>query len=50
MIKPKTTVNSKNEFNVIIEKRDGIAVADMSLFRKQIKEQAEEEILRALRE
>ncbi len=41
MIKPRTTVNNKNEFNVEIEKREGF-VADMSLFPKPLVREAEQ--------
>lgn len=36
MIKPRTTVNNKNEFNVKIEKTAGVEIANMSLFQKVI--------------
>ena len=42
MIKPRTTVNNKNEFNVEIEKREGGFVADMSLFPKPLVKEAEQ--------
>jgi hypothetical protein len=41
VIKPRTTVNNKNEFNVEIEKREGF-VADMSLFPKPLVREAEQ--------
>lgn len=51
VIKPRTTVNSKNEFNVKIEKiEDFQGYADMSLFKKTVKELEEKEILSKLRE
>ena len=51
MIKPHTTVNSKNEFNTKIEKIEGMSgYADMSLFKKSVKEPEEKEILKKLRE
>ena len=52
MIKPRTTVNSKNEFNVKIEKLEEMADknADMAHFRKIVKELEEQEILSKLRE
>ena len=38
VIKPRTTVNNKNEFNVEIERRDhgGAFVADMTMFPKPL--------------
>jgi len=46
VIKPHTTVNSKNEFNTKIEKIEGMSgYADMSLFKKSVKEPEEKEIL-----
>lgn len=43
VIKPRTTVNNKNEFNVEIERRDqGTFVADMSMFPKPLLREAEE--------
>lgn len=51
VIKPRTTVNNKNEFNVQIEKIEGIDVADMSLFQKTImSEKADEDALKELQE
>ena len=43
VIKPRTTLNNKNEFNVEIERRfQGTFVADMSLFPKPLLREAEE--------
>ena len=50
VIKPRTTVNNKNEFNVAIEKTSAFDVADMKLFKKPVKEQADDEILTKLRQ
>ena len=51
VIKPRTLQNNKNEFNVIIEKSAaGVEVADMKLFRKPIREEAELEVLKELRD
>ena len=41
VIKPRTTVNNKNEFNVEIEKQEGVVV-DMSLFQKPLLKEAEQ--------
>lgn len=49
VIKPRTTVNNKNEFNVNIEKTSQYEVADMKVFKKPVKEMAEEETLGKLR-
>lgn len=43
VIRPRTTVTNKNEFNVNIVNSNDIKEADMSLFRKTLKEQAEAE-------
>jgi hypothetical protein len=40
VIKPRTTVNNKNEFNVEIEKKEGVVV-DMSFFPKPLLREAE---------
>ena len=46
VIKPRTTVNNKNEFNVAIVKKPSI-VADMSLFKKLLVEQGDERSLKS---
>ena len=50
VIKPRTTVNNKNEFNVAIEKTSAFDVADIKLFKKPIREQAEDESFIKLRQ
>ncbi len=40
VIKPRTTVNNKNEFNVVIPKKEGF-VADMTLFQKPLLKEAD---------
>jgi hypothetical protein len=36
VIKPRTTLNNRNEFNVVIGKTAGIDIANMSLFPKPV--------------
>lgn len=39
VIKPRTTIQCKNEFNIKIEKTENVkTTADMSLFKKTVKE------------
>lgn len=46
-IKPRTLPSSKNEFNVIINREAaGIKVADMNLFSKPVKVEADQEVLK----
>ena len=45
MIKPRTTLNNRNEFNVVISKTAGIDIANMSLFPKPVLHSAQETIL-----
>lgn len=43
VIKPRTLTNSKNEFNVVLQRAAADFQADLSLFPRVIKEQAESE-------
>lgn len=49
VIKPRTTVNNKNEFNVAITRMSEFEVADMKFFDRPVLVQAEEEFLKAMR-
>jgi hypothetical protein len=48
IIRPKTTLNNKNEFNVNIEKIAKIDVADMNYFPKTILKDWEETTMKEL--
>ena len=48
IIKPKTTLNNKNEFNVNIEKTAQIDVTDMHYFPKTILKEWEETTMKEL--
>jgi hypothetical protein len=41
VIKPRTTYNNRNEFNVMITKTAGVDIADMSLFPKPVVTEAQ---------
>ena len=45
VIKPRTTVNNKNEFNVVIQKTAEVDIADMSLFDKPLLQDAKETLI-----
>ena len=49
MIKPRTTYNNRNEFNVMIAKTAGVDIADMSLFPKPVVAEAQQTTLADLR-
>ena len=49
VIRPRTTVNNKNEFNVSIEPTKA-GSQDMSLFPKDVVKEADETVLKELQE
>jgi hypothetical protein len=50
LIKPKTTMNNKNEFSVNIEKTSAVDVADMELFPKTILKEWEQNSINEIME
>lgn len=49
VIKPRTTYNNRNEFNVIITKTAGVDTANMTLFPKPVVTEAQQTTLADLR-
>lgn len=49
VIKPRTTYNNRNEFNVMITKTAGVDTANMTLFAKPVVTEAQQTTLADLR-